>query len=102
MRRRDEFLGSRGSMYLFVSTMGTQLIGGRVHRAFYELSRQTALRAPGVSRWPRPHDFQHGFAVSILTRWYQAGVALQYGVPRQYAAVTRTRISEMEDFGCAN
>jgi site-specific recombinase XerD len=41
LRRREEFLRSRGSKYLFVSTKGTRLDGGRVHRAFYELSRQT-------------------------------------------------------------
>lgn len=81
MRRREEFLGSRDSSYLFVSTRGTRLDGGRVHRAFYELSRQTGLRAPGVSRGPRLHDFRHRFAVMVLTRWYQAGVDPQRHLP---------------------
>ena len=81
MRRREEFLGSRGSKYLFVSTRGTRLDGGRVHRAFYELSRQTGLRAPDVSRGPRLHDFRHRFAVTVLIRWYQAGVDPQRQLP---------------------
>ena len=68
MRRREEFLGSRGSIYLFVSTKGTRLDGGRVHRGFYELSHQTGLRAPGVSRGPRLHDFRHRFAITSTCR----------------------------------
>jgi len=81
MRRRQVFLGSRGSTYLFVSTKGTRLDGGRVRRAFYQLSRQTGLRAPGVSHGPRLHDFRHRFAVTVLTRWYQAGVDPQRQLP---------------------
>ena len=81
MRRREAFLGSLGSTYLFVSTRGTRLDGGRVHRAFYDLSRQTGLRAPGVSRGPRLHDFRHRFAVMVLTRWYQAGIDPQRHLP---------------------
>lgn len=81
MRRRAEFLESRGSAYLFVSTRGTRLDGGRVHRAFYELSRQTGLRTPGVSRGPRLHDFRHRFAIMVLTRWYQAGIDAQRHLP---------------------
>ena len=81
MRRREDFLGLRDSIYLFVSTKGTRLDGGRVHRAFYELSRQTGLRAPGVSRGPRLHDFRHRFAVMVLTRWYQAGIDPQRHLP---------------------
>ena len=46
MHRREEFLGSRGSAYLFVSTRG-KLDGGRVHRVFYELSRQTGAASAG-------------------------------------------------------
>jgi integrase len=81
MRRREAFLGSLGSTYLFVSTRGTRLDGGRVHRAFYDLSRQTGLRAPGVSRGPRLHDLRHRFAVMVLTRWYQAGIDPQRHLP---------------------
>jgi len=81
MRRREEFPGSLGSAYLFISTRGTRLDGGRVHRAFYDLSRQTGLRAPGASRGPRLHDFRHRFAVNVLIRWYQAGIDPQRQLP---------------------
>jgi integrase/recombinase XerD len=81
MRRRDEFLGSRGSPYLFISTRGTRLDVGRVHRTFYDLSRRTGLRAPGASQGPRLHDFRHRFAVTVLTQWYQAGIDPQRHMP---------------------
>ena len=73
LRRRKEFLGSRRSDFVFVSNRGTRLDGARVHRAFYTLSRQTGLRAPGARNGPRLHDFRHRFAVQVLTRWYESG-----------------------------
>lgn len=73
LQRRSAFLGLRSSSYLFISNRGTRLDVGRVHRAFYSLSRQVGLRAPGASRGPRLHDFRHRFAVRTLTRWYAAG-----------------------------
>jgi integrase/recombinase XerD len=81
VQRREAFLGPRSSAYLFVSTRGTRLDGGRVHRAFYALSRQTGLRAPGVSRGPRLHDFRHRFAVEVLTRWYESGIDPERRLP---------------------
>jgi len=81
LRRREAFLGLRSSAYVFVSTRGTRLDGGRVHRAFYTLSRQTGLRAPGVSRGPRLHDFRHRFAVEVLTRWYRSGIDPERRLP---------------------
>lgn len=81
LRRREQFLGSRSSPYLFVSSRGTRLDGGRVHRAFYALSHKTGLRAPGASRGPRLHDFRHRFAVTVLTRWYQSGVDPERQLP---------------------
>ncbi|MHB2021091.1 MAG: tyrosine-type recombinase/integrase, partial [Candidatus Xenobia bacterium] len=73
LRRREEAFGHGASRYVFVSNRGTRLDGARVHRAFYALSRQTGLRAPGVSKGPRLHDFRHRFAVQVLARWYQSG-----------------------------
>ena len=73
LQRREQFLGQRGSAYVFVSNRGTRLDLGRVHRAFYALSRQTGLRASGASKGPRLHDFRHRLAVQVLTRWYEAG-----------------------------
>jgi integrase/recombinase XerD len=81
LRRREAFLGLHSSAYVFVSTRGTRLDGGRVHRAFYALSRKTGLRAPGASRGPRLHDFRHRFAVEVLTRWYQSGIDPERRLP---------------------
>jgi integrase/recombinase XerD len=66
-------LDGRCSEYVFISTRGTRLDIGRVHRAFYALSRQVGLRAPGASKGPRLHDFRHRLAVQVLTRWYESG-----------------------------
>ena len=73
LQRRKQFLGPRRSDYVFVSNRGTRLDIGRVHRAFYALSRQTGLRAPGARNGPRLHDFRHRFAVQVLTHWYESG-----------------------------
>ena len=73
LRRREQFLGRAVSSYVFVSRCGTRLDIGRVHRAFYVLSRQIGLRAVGASKGPRLHDFRHRFAVQVLIRWYQSG-----------------------------
>jgi integrase len=73
LQRRRQFLGPRRSDFVFVSNRGTRLDGGRVHRAFYTLSRQTGLRALGSRNGPRLHDFRHRFAVQVLTRWYESG-----------------------------
>ncbi|MDP2406284.1 tyrosine-type recombinase/integrase [Hydrogenophaga sp.] len=71
--RREQLLGATTSRFVFVSSRGTRLDIGRVHRVFYTLSRQTGLRAHGASSGPRLHDFRHRFAVLTLLRWYQAG-----------------------------
>lgn len=73
LARRDWFLDGRSAAYLFVSSRGNRLDGGQVRRTFYRLSRQTGLRAPGVSHGPRLHDFRHRFAAQTLLHWYQAG-----------------------------
>jgi integrase/recombinase XerD len=73
LRRRQRFLDGRCSEYVFISTRGTRLDIGRVHRAFYTLSRQVGLRAAGASKGPRLHDFRHRLAVQVLTRWYKSG-----------------------------
>jgi integrase/recombinase XerD len=55
LRRRKQFLGRQVSSYVFVTSRGTQLDMGRVHRTFYALSRQTGLRAEGASKGPTSH-----------------------------------------------
>lgn len=75
LQRREAFLCERGlsSRQVFVSNRGTRLDVGRVHRAFYALSRQIGLRAPGASKGPRLHDLRHRMAMVTLTRWYASG-----------------------------
>jgi len=73
LRRREQFLGRTASRLVFISNRGTRLDIGRVHRAFYTLSRQTGLRAHGARNGPWLHDFRHRFAVMTLVRWYQSG-----------------------------
>jgi len=74
LQRREQFLRQRrrDSNHVFVSNRGTRLDVGRVHRAFYALSRQIGLRVAGASKGPRLHDFRHRMAVQVLTRWYES------------------------------
>ncbi len=60
------------SSYLFVSSWGTRLDGGDIHRTFYALSRQIGLRGASDSHGPRLHDMRHAFATSTLVRWYKS------------------------------
>lgn len=75
LRQREAYLRERGydSTYVFVSNRGTRLDVGRVHRAFYALSRQIGLREVGASKGPRLHDLRHRMAVVTLTHWYASG-----------------------------
>lgn len=73
LERRRQFFDRPISPFVFVSRCGTRLDGGRVHRAFYTLSRSVGLRKQGESKGPRLHDFRHRFAVQVLMRWYQSG-----------------------------
>jgi site-specific recombinase XerD len=51
LQRREQFVGDRGSGHVFVSTRGTRLDIGRVHRGFYAISRQAGLQ-PGRAMVP--------------------------------------------------
>lgn len=73
LERRRQFFDRPISPFVFVSRCGTRLDGGRVHRAFYTLSRSVGLRRQGESKGPRLHDFRHRFAVQVLMRWYRLG-----------------------------
>ena len=79
--RRDRMLASRPAPAFFVSTRGTRLDAGTVHRTFYALSRQTGLRGPTASHGPRLHDFRHRFAVQTLVQWYRAGQDVERRLP---------------------
>jgi len=73
LERRRQFFDRPISSFVFVNRCGNRLDGGRVHRAFYTLSRSVGLRRQGESKGPRLHDFRHRFAVQVLTRWYRLG-----------------------------
>jgi integrase/recombinase XerD len=79
--QRDRFLAGRPAAAFFVSSRGTRLDGGDVHRTFYALSRQTGLRGPTASHGPRLHDFRHRFAVQTLVQWYRAGQDVERRLP---------------------
>jgi len=72
-RREHHWAGRPVSSYLFVSSSGNRLDRGRIHRAFYALSRQIGLRGASDSHGPRLHDMRHLFATNTLVRWYQSG-----------------------------
>jgi integrase/recombinase XerD len=71
-RRQRHWAGRPVSSYLFVSSRGNRLDGGEIHRAFYALSRQIALRGASDSHGPRLHDMRHVFATNTLVHWYQS------------------------------
>ena len=79
--QRDQGLAGRPAPAFFVSTRGTPLDAGTVHRTFYALSRETGLRGLTASHGPRLHDFRHRFAVQTLIRWYRAGQDAERRLP---------------------
>jgi integrase len=50
---------------------------GQVMRALF---RKAAIQTL-TGRLPRTHDFRHGFALTVLVRWYHAGVDVQTKLP---------------------
>jgi integrase/recombinase XerD len=78
---RDHFLAGRPASHFFVSTRGTRLDGGQIRHTFYELSRQTGLRAASASHGPRIHDFRHRFALQSLVRWYRLDQDVECRLP---------------------
>jgi integrase/recombinase XerD len=71
-RRRHHWAARPVSSYLFVSSLGSRLDGGDIHRTFYALSRQIGLRGVSESHGPRLHDMRHAFATNTLVRWYKS------------------------------
>lgn len=79
-RIRDAHCPHHRSPAFFLSTTGTRLIAGTLHRVFARLVRQAGLEQPG-RRLPRPHDLRHRFAVHTLLGWYRAGVDVEAHMP---------------------
>lgn len=77
-RIRDEFCPK--SANFFVSSTGTRLSQGNLHKVFSRLVRAAGLDRPGRRR-PRPHDLRHRFAVRTLIGWYRDGVNVEAQMP---------------------
>jgi integrase len=82
------------SPYVFVSSRGTRLDGGEIHRTFYALSRQIGLRGPSESHGPRLHDLRHRFAVTTLLRWYRSGEDAERRLPVLSAYLGHVHVSD--------
>ncbi|MDQ2709561.1 MAG: integrase, partial [Actinomycetota bacterium] len=55
----------------FVSSVGTALLAGEIHRTFNQLTTAIGLR--GATVRPRIHDLRHFFAVRTLVEWHRSG-----------------------------
>jgi integrase len=82
------------SPYVFVSSRGTRLDSGEIHRTFYALSRQIGLRGPSESHGPRLHDLRHRFAVTTLLRWYRSGEDAERRLPVLSAYLGHVHVSD--------
>ena len=58
VKRQRHWVGRVASPYLFLSSGGSRLDSGDVHRTFYALSRQIGIRGISDSRGPRLHDMR--------------------------------------------
>src|SRR6266536_5409170 len=71
---RDQLCPRPRSTSFFVSSVGTSLCYGGVHRTFVQLTTVIGTRTP-TSR-PRIHDLRHSFAVRSLVQWHRSGVEI--------------------------
>jgi integrase/recombinase XerD len=78
MRRRQRYPTAPDSSLLWHRSRGYS--GGGLGYAVRGLFRQAAIRT-ATGHLPRTHDFRHGFAVTVLLRWYRAGADVQAKLP---------------------
>lgn len=69
--RRDQLSRRPRATTFFISTVGTPLDSGCVHRTFQQLAASTGLGLGGRSRI---HDLRHSFAVRSLIDMHRSGV----------------------------
>jgi integrase/recombinase XerD len=69
---RDRLCPKPRSRALFLSSVGTALLAGCVHRTFNQLTTVIGLRSTTMR--PRVHDLRHSFAVRTLVQWHRSGV----------------------------
>jgi integrase len=84
------------SSYLFVSSRGTRLDGGTVHRIFYALSRQVGLRGPSDRHGPRLHDLRHRFATRTLVNWYRSNQDPERRLPLLSAYLGHVHVTDTQ------
>lgn len=70
--RRDRLCAQPRSNTFFVSSVGTALLAGEIHRTFNQLTTTLGLRTTSIR--PRIHDLRHSFAVRTLIDWHRAGL----------------------------
>jgi integrase/recombinase XerD len=80
-RLRDKIFTGRSVTTFLVTSRGTKLEKTNLSRVFREMSRQIAIRKPGVRHGPRLHDFRHRFAIETLLRWYRQGEQINRRMP---------------------
>ena len=78
LRRQHRFPVGTDSPLLWHRHRGYS--GGGLGCAVRALFRQTGIRT-ATGELPRTHDFRHGFAVTVLLRWYRAGQDVQAKLP---------------------
>jgi integrase/recombinase XerD len=79
-RRRNRCCPHPHSPSFFLSTTGTRLNLGGVHRVFAQLVHSAGV-GHNSPRRPRPHDLRHTFATRTLLGWYRAGVNVDAHMP---------------------
>jgi integrase/recombinase XerD len=66
VKRQRHWAGRVASSYLFLSSSGSRLDNGDVHRTFYALSREIGIRGISDSHGPRLHDMRHNSGRRII------------------------------------
>lgn len=96
LRRRDQVHPVPKSEAFLVSERGLRLVQASVQHTFIVVSRQIGLRAPSRSHGhgPRLHDLRHRLAVTVLVRWYRAGVDVDARLPILATYLGHTKVSD--------
>ena len=97
-RRKRHWAARPVSSYLFVSSWGSRLDGGDIHRTFYALSRQIGLRGVSESHGPRLHDMRHAFATNTLVRWYKSDQDPERRLPILSAYLGHVHVADTQGY----
>lgn len=78
--RRDQLWPKPPSRTYFISSVGTALHAGCVHRTFNAITTRLGLRTAAAR--PRLHDLRHSFAVHTLIGWQRSGADIGAGMAK--------------------